>query len=412
MHRQGDLVVRAGTAHPFQPVLEGADGLFGGAAKLGFVFPFHHRAGLQHVGQGRRDVADLVARRLLVPGEDAFVDQGARGFGQGERGGEEVGDRFRPAREAQKPVGADAKRAGAVGRKLGVRHPGAVLQKGRDRRTVDAGLPGKFRLADFPRRHRLGQTGAELGSAVAFVDFFHHSMIFQNGCGVKFTISRIPASRRICYRHRNVTRIPGPILQTETRAIEWPTLIVFAATYSLWAVATTWLWTFSPPLAVLAAALAIGQYSSLTHEVLHGHPFRSQTLSEALVFPGLTVFVPYLRFKDLHLQHHFDPALTDPYDDPESNYLDPAVWARLPAPVKALLRFNNTLFGRMLVGPAISTWALAKGDLAAMRKGDRRVWLAWGCICRGWRWSGPGWNGWARCRAGPICWRPTWAGAC
>lgn len=189
-------------------------------------------------------------------------------------------------------------------------------------------------------------------------------------------------------------------MQTETRAVEWPTLIVFAATYSLWALATTYLWALSPTLAVLAAALAIGQYSSLTHEVLHGHPFRSQTLSEALVFPGLTVFVPYLRFKDLHLQHHFDPALTDPYDDPESNYLDPAVWARLSGPRRALLRFNNTLFGRMLVGPAISAWALVTGDLAEMRKGDRRVWLAWGLHLAGlalvWVWLAwvgamPGW---------------------
>jgi fatty acid desaturase len=106
-------------------------------------------------------------------------------------------------------------------------------------------------------------------------------------------------------------------LQTATRATEWPTLLIFVATYALWALATTVLWTLSPVLAILAAALAIAQFSSLTHEVLHGHPFRSQALSEALVFPGLTVFVPYLRFKDLHLQHHFDPALTDPYDDPE-----------------------------------------------------------------------------------------------
>lgn len=166
-------------------------------------------------------------------------------------------------------------------------------------------------------------------------------------------------------------------MQTETRAVEWPTIIVFAATYALWALATTLLWTLSPLLAILTAAVAIAQYSSLTHEVLHGHPFRSQWLSEALVFPGITIFVPYLRFKDLHLQHHFDPALTDPYDDPESNFLDPAVWARLPGPARGLLRFNNTLFGRMLIGPAVSTWALAKGDLQALRKGDRRVALGW-----------------------------------
>jgi fatty acid desaturase len=73
---------------------------------------------------------------------------------------------------------------------------------------------------------------------------------------------------------------------------------------------------------------------------------------------------------------------------------------RLALPVKALLRFNNTLFGRMLIGPAISTWALVKGDIAAMRKGDRRVWLAWGLHAVGlamlWVWlewvgAMPGW---------------------
>jgi fatty acid desaturase len=166
-------------------------------------------------------------------------------------------------------------------------------------------------------------------------------------------------------------------LQTESRAVEWPTLIVFAATYSLWVLATTYLWTVSPVLAIPVAALAIGQYSSLTHEVLHGHPFRSQTLSEALVFPGLTVFVPYLRFKDLHLQHHFDPALTDPYDDPESNYCDPAAWARLPALAKLILRFNNTLIGRVLIGPVVSTVVFLATDWRLMRAGDRRVMQGW-----------------------------------
>ena len=166
-------------------------------------------------------------------------------------------------------------------------------------------------------------------------------------------------------------------MQNNERAIEWPTLVVFAATYALWAIGTAILWPVSPTLAILVTALAIAQYSSLTHEVLHGHPFRNQTLSEALVFPGITVYVPYLRFKDLHLQHHFDPALTDPYDDPESNFVDPAVWGRLSAYKKAILRFNNTLFGRMLLGPAISLWALVAGDLGAMLKGDRRVVLGW-----------------------------------
>jgi fatty acid desaturase len=131
-------------------------------------------------------------------------------------------------------------------------------------------------------------------------------------------------------------------------------------------------------LSVVVTALAIAQFSSLQHEVLHGHPFRNQTLNEALVFAGLTLFVPYIRFKDAHLQHHYDPNLTDPYDDPEANYMDPAVWARTPGWVRALLRANNTLIGRILLGPAISIWFFSGPDIAAIRAGDARIRLAWG----------------------------------
>jgi fatty acid desaturase len=80
----------------------------------------------------------------------------------------------------------------------------------------------------------------------------------------------------------------------------------------------------------------------------------------------------------MHLAHHFDPLLTDPHDDPESNYLDPAVWARLRRPARLLLAANNTLLGRMLIGPVLGTWVLWRGDLALVRAGDRRVLRAWG----------------------------------
>jgi fatty acid desaturase len=182
-------------------------------------------------------------------------------------------------------------------------------------------------------------------------------------------------------------------LQTETRAIEWPTVILFAATYALWVAGTVLLWPLSPVLAILATGLAIAQLSSLTHEVLHGHPFRSQLLSEALVFPATSMFIPYLRFKDTHLQHHNDPALTDPYDDPESNFFDPAVWVRLSAPMQTLLRFNNTLLGRMLIGPFVGTAAFLANDWRLAKQGDARVILAWALHVPGlalvfaWLWS-------------------------
>jgi fatty acid desaturase len=182
-------------------------------------------------------------------------------------------------------------------------------------------------------------------------------------------------------------------------AFEWPTVALTGATYIAWGLGTSVLYTFSAPIGFVIAALAIAQFSSLQHEVLHGHPFRSRRLNEALVFPGLTLFVPYGRFRDTHLAHHRDERLTDPYDDPESNYLDPAVWARLPAAVKLLLRANNTLLGRMVLGPAISTWSFVRGDLRAIRAGDRAVAAAWAWHLPGvalvalWLWATPG-MGW------------------
>lgn len=169
-----------------------------------------------------------------------------------------------------------------------------------------------------------------------------------------------------------------PILRsTPQPLVEWPTLIVLIATYALWALGTTLATEVSLTLGIVLTTLAIAQFSSLQHEVLHGHPFRTRWLNEALVFPGLTIFVPYLRFRDTHLAHHNDPILTDPYDDPESNYLDPAVWQRLPRPMRILLRFNNTLLGRILFGPVLSTLSFVRADLGLIRKGDREVLVAW-----------------------------------
>lgn len=161
------------------------------------------------------------------------------------------------------------------------------------------------------------------------------------------------------------------------RPMEVPTLLIALGTYAALVWGTTGLWSLSPLLAVLLTGVAITQQSSLQHEVLHGHPFGRPWLDAALVFPAVNPLVPYLRFKDLHLAHHHDPLLTDPYDDPESNFQDPQVWAGLSPLHQRLLRANNTLLGRMLIGPILGTSRLLRGDWALVRQGDRRVVLAW-----------------------------------
>jgi len=165
-------------------------------------------------------------------------------------------------------------------------------------------------------------------------------------------------------------------------AFEWPTLALIAACYLGWALATTLLAAAWLPAGILATALTIALFASLQHETIHGHPFRDRRLNAALVFPSLTLLIPYFRFRDTHLDHHLDSILTDPYDDPESNYLDPAVWARLPRAAQAILAVNNTLAGRLTLGVLVAQVAFVRGDLRLARAGDRRV-------IRGWLWHIP-----------------------
>ena len=159
--------------------------------------------------------------------------------------------------------------------------------------------------------------------------------------------------------------------------IEWPTLALLAICYAGWMLATAWMPSLWLPLAMLTTTLLITLHSSLTHEVLHGHPFRSSMLNEACVFPCLGLAVPYRRFRDMHLAHHHDPALTDPYDDPETNFLDPNVWILLPDWFKSVLRFNKTLLGRLILGPALSLFVLVRNDIKAMLQKNVDVILAW-----------------------------------
>ena len=162
---------------------------------------------------------------------------------------------------------------------------------------------------------------------------------------------------------------------------DWPTLLLLAAFIGIWALALL-LPSGWAGLGFVLLVLALTLHSSLSHELLHGHPFGVTQVETAMGLwqPGL--FVPYLRFKRQHLAHHRDANLTDPYDDPESNYLDPVVWGGLPRWHRAALRANNTLAGRILLGPMIGMIGFVRGDIAAIREQDAdaqvilRDWLA------------------------------------
>ncbi|PHR19373.1 MAG: fatty acid desaturase [Hoeflea sp.] len=158
---------------------------------------------------------------------------------------------------------------------------------------------------------------------------------------------------------------------------EWRTLLLAGVCYAVWLL-LTFGWAELPDmLRVLLLIPTITLHSSLQHEFLHGHPFRNQNLNDLLISPPIGVLVPYLRFKSCHLTHHINENITDPYDDPESYYLDRNVWAAIPGWLKQLLVANNTLTGRVTLGPALATIGFARSELARVRRGDRAILATW-----------------------------------
>jgi len=165
-----------------------------------------------------------------------------------------------------------------------------------------------------------------------------------------------------------------PQIQRPSLIAEWPTFAALLGCYGGWiALLFGPLWLSVPGLAVMIAL-----QSSLQHEIIHGHPTRYPWLNAALVFASLNLLIPYGRFHDTHLAHHTDEWLTDPYDDPESNYLDPAVWNALPTWLQRVHVLNATLAGRLLIGVLISQYYFMRSDLrdiCAGRKDVLRDWL-------------------------------------
>lgn len=161
------------------------------------------------------------------------------------------------------------------------------------------------------------------------------------------------------------------------RRIEWPTIGLIAACY-LTIGLLTWYhaslpWWVIMPFGAYAAAL----FASLQHEVLHGHPTRKRWLNEAMIFVAPHFWLPYHRYRETHLQHHNDQHLTDPQLDPESYYLLPETWAHMPGIKRWLFNINQTLAGRMLIGPAVSIVRFWSAEFSDIIAGDAAKAKAW-----------------------------------
>jgi fatty acid desaturase len=160
--------------------------------------------------------------------------------------------------------------------------------------------------------------------------------------------------------------------------VEMPTLILIVAAYAGWLAVTfeygRW------PLLVVAplTAVLLTLHSSLQHEIIHGHPTRHPLVNRLLGIVPLALWLPFMRFRENHLAHHNDERVTDPLDDPESYYWTPQDWSKLNPVVRAALRVQQTLGGRIVIGSFWRIGMFLKGEARALwrNRGEARsLWL-------------------------------------
>ncbi len=160
-------------------------------------------------------------------------------------------------------------------------------------------------------------------------------------------------------------------------AVEWPTIALLIATYTAFGLLTWFSGTLPWWILVPLGGYVVCLHGSITHEAVHSHPTRNSALNAALIFPNLVLWVPYLRYAHLHRVHHNDDTLTDPFDDPESWFLTPKHWDDLLRPARWLLTANNTLAGRMILGPWIALLRFAASESRLIMGGNWRVIVCW-----------------------------------
>lgn len=164
----------------------------------------------------------------------------------------------------------------------------------------------------------------------------------------------------------------------ELREVEWATVFLLIACYGLW-FAGGYLWgTDFWLLGLLALPVVSAFHTSLQHEAIHEHPTRFALLNEIAVSLPLAVVFPYRRYRDLHLKHHNDMNLTDPYEDPESYFWPLESYRTMRPFMRKLFEINNTFVGRLIVGPILTLIGFSRTEWARIKGNEPGVRLAWG----------------------------------
>jgi fatty acid desaturase len=160
--------------------------------------------------------------------------------------------------------------------------------------------------------------------------------------------------------------------------IDGPTWLVAVVLYASW-VALIWFnaslpWWFIMPV----GAYLLAWHFSLQHEAIHAFRGIPGWLRVAVVYPPLGLWFPFPLYRKSHTTHHRDLHLTVPGVDTESYYVRQADWRRMSRVRRALLTFNQTMAGRLLIGPALRLWILVTRETGRVRQGDYSHLPQWG----------------------------------
>jgi fatty acid desaturase len=162
------------------------------------------------------------------------------------------------------------------------------------------------------------------------------------------------------------------------RRFEGPNWIVAAAIYGAWIVlvlsAQKLPWYVLSPI----GAYLMAWHFSLQHEAIHGWLSAPKWLRTAIVWPPIGGWLPFELYRRSHSQHHRDANLTVPMVDTESVYHRRADWENYSRAWRAVLLFNQTLLGRLLIGPLLRWRKLVLIEGGLLVRGDTRnlgIWL-------------------------------------
>jgi fatty acid desaturase len=167
-------------------------------------------------------------------------------------------------------------------------------------------------------------------------------------------------------------------LKARFRRVDGPTWLVAFALYSLWFL-MVWFNAFLPWWVIMPlGAYLLAWHFSLQHEAIHAFRGVPAWLRFAVVFPPLGLWFPFPLYRKSHSTHHRDAHLTVPGLDTESYYVKQADWQRTGPIKRALLTFNQTMAGRLLIGPALRLWLLVNREVRRVRQRDFSHLPHWG----------------------------------